>query len=66
MTKIEVGFGAIVGDEDLAVLKRAHRAGIDVDVRVEFLQRTRKPRHSRKRPIEAAAIPCLEPKPLRQ
>src|SRR5262245_2625037 len=38
MTQIEVGFGAIVGDVHLAVLVRAHRARIDVDVGIELLQ----------------------------
>ncbi|KAF5027940.1 hypothetical protein DSECCO2_664250 [anaerobic digester metagenome] len=37
MTDIEVGFGAVVGNEDFAVLIRAHRAGIQVNVRIEFL-----------------------------
>jgi hypothetical protein len=36
--EVEVGLGAIVGDVDLAVLVRAHRSGIDVDVGVELLQ----------------------------
>ena len=36
--EVEVGLGAVVGDVDLAVLVRAHRAGIDVDVGVELLQ----------------------------
>ena len=36
--EVEVGLRAVVGDVDLAVLVRAHRAGIDVDVRVELLQ----------------------------
>ena len=39
MAEVEIGLGAVVGDEDLAVLERAHRAGVDVDVRVELLQR---------------------------
>src|SRR5581483_3647242 len=39
MSEIEVGFGAVVGDVDLAVLKRIHRAGVDVNVRVHFEQR---------------------------
>jgi hypothetical protein len=30
VAEIEVGFGAVVGDEDFAVLIRAHRARIDV------------------------------------
>ena len=36
---VEVGLGAVLGDEDLAVLERAHRARIDVQVRVELLGR---------------------------
>src|SRR5882672_1597143 len=36
MTEIEVGLGAVVGDVDLAVLERAHRARIHVDVRIEL------------------------------
>ncbi len=39
VTDVEVGLGAVVGDEDLAVLERVHRAGIDVEVRVELLHR---------------------------
>ena len=34
--EIEVGFGPVVGDIDLAMLKRAHGAGIDVQVRIKF------------------------------
>ncbi len=37
VTEIEVGLGAVIGDINLAVLKRAHRARIDVDVRIELL-----------------------------
>ncbi len=36
VTQVEVGLAAVFGDVDLAVLKRAHRAGVDVDVRVEL------------------------------
>ena len=36
--EIEVGFASIVGDEHLTVLVRVHRAGVDVDVRVQFLE----------------------------
>ena len=39
MTEVEVGLAAVVGDEHLAVLERVHRAGVDVDVRVELLHR---------------------------
>ena len=36
VTEIQVGFGAVLSDEHLAVLERAHRARIDVDVGVEL------------------------------
>jgi UDP-N-acetylglucosamine 2-epimerase (non-hydrolysing) len=36
VAEVEVGLGAVVGDEHLAVLERAHRARIDVDVGVEL------------------------------
>ncbi len=36
MAKVQIGFRAILGDEDFTVLEWAHRAGIDVDVRIEF------------------------------
>ncbi len=36
---IEVGLGAIVGDEDLTVLERVHRSRIDVEVRIQLLHR---------------------------
>ncbi len=38
MAEIEVGLGAVVGDEDLAVLVRRHRARIDVEIGVELAQ----------------------------
>ena len=43
MTKVKVGLGAIIRDVDLAVLVRAHRPRIDVDVRVELLNGDTKP-----------------------
>ena len=36
MTEVEIGFRAVIGDIDFAVLVRRHRAGIDVEVRVEL------------------------------
>ena len=36
VAQVQVGFGAVVGDEHLAVLERGHRAGIDVDVRIQL------------------------------
>ncbi len=34
---VEVGLGTVAGDEDLPVLERVHRAGIDVEVGIELL-----------------------------
>ena len=34
---VEIGLGAVLGHEHLAVLERAHRPGVDVDVRIELL-----------------------------
>ncbi len=39
MAQVEIGLGAVVGDEHLAVLKRAHGARIDVDIRVQLEHR---------------------------
>src|SRR5207302_668844 len=39
VTEVEIGLRPIVGDEDFAVLKRAHGAGVHVQVRIEFLTR---------------------------
>ena len=39
VAEVEVGLGAVVGDEDLAVLVGRHGPGIDVDVGVELHQR---------------------------
>ncbi len=38
MAEIEIGFRAVFGNEDFAVLEGAHGAGIDVKVRVALLQ----------------------------
>ena len=38
MAEIKVGFGTVLGDIDLAVLVGTHRAGIDIDIRVELLR----------------------------
>ena len=37
--QVEVGLGAIVGNENLAVLERRHGSGIDVEVWIKLLQR---------------------------
>ena len=38
MAEVEVGLGAVVGDEHLAVLVGRHRARIDVEIGVELAQ----------------------------
>ena len=38
MAQIQIGLGAVIGDEDLAVLERAHRPRIDVQVWVQLAQ----------------------------
>src|SRR6476660_3283209 len=38
MPEIEVGLRAIVGNEDLAVLVRRHRSGVDVEIGIELAQ----------------------------
>src|SRR6516165_12369558 len=37
VAEVEIGFGAIVGYEDFAMLKRAHGPGVHVEVGIEFL-----------------------------
>ena len=37
MAKVEIGFGTVIRDVDLTVLKRIHGAGIDIQIRVELL-----------------------------
>src|SRR5262249_3902506 len=39
VTEVEIGLGAVVGDEDLAVLVGGHRPRIDVEVGVEVHDR---------------------------
>jgi hypothetical protein len=41
VAQIQIRLRAVIGDVDLAVLVRAHRPGVDVDVRVELLQGNR-------------------------
>ena len=38
VAEVEVGFSAVFGDENFAVLKRTHRAGIDVEIRIALLK----------------------------
>ncbi len=39
VTEVEVGLSAVVGDEDLTVLARVHRARIDIEVGIELAHR---------------------------
>src|SRR5690606_38285232 len=39
VAEVEVGLGTVVGDVDLAMLERAHRARVDVDVGVQLHHR---------------------------
>ena len=41
MAQVEIGFAAVVEHVDLAVLVGAHRARIDVDIRIELLHADR-------------------------
>src|SRR5256884_9985816 len=43
MAEVEIGLCAVVGHVDFAVLKRGHRAGVDVDVGIELLNRDLEP-----------------------
>jgi hypothetical protein len=38
VTEVQIGLTTVLGDEHLTVLEGVHRAGIDVDVRIELLQ----------------------------
>jgi hypothetical protein len=38
VAEVEVGLGAVFGDEDFAVLERAHRAWINVQIRIALLK----------------------------
>ena len=38
MAEIEIGLRAVIQDVNLAVLKRIHRSGIDVQIGIEFLE----------------------------
>ena len=36
---VEIGLGAVLGDEHLTVLEGVHRAGVDVQIRIQLLHR---------------------------
>ena len=43
MTKVQIGFRTVIGHKDLTMLIGVHGAGIDVDIRIEFLVEHPKP-----------------------
>src|SRR5207302_7405734 len=55
--EVEIALGAVLGNEHLAVLERAHGARVDVDVRIELDHPDLESRASRIAPSEAEAIP---------
>ena len=67
VAEVEIGLRAVVGDEDFAVLERAHGARIDVEVRIEFLQRDFEPA-AFEQAADATRPRCLSParKPRRR
>ena len=67
MAEIEVGLGAVIGDEDLAVLIGAHRARIDIEIRVELAQPHPEPaRLQAARRAPPPTSPCRERRPRRR
>ena len=66
VAEVQVGFGAVVGDVHLAVLERAHRARIDVDVRVELHHRQRCRALRGWPPARRPRCPCQARKPRRR
>ena len=37
VTQVEIGFGAVIGDKHLTMLKGIHGAGINIQVGIQFL-----------------------------
>ena len=57
VAEVEVGLGAVVGDEDFAVLEGRHGAGSTLRYGSNFIRLTLRPRLSSRQPMEAAASP---------
>ena len=60
VAEVEVRLGAVLGHEDLAVLVGRHRAGIDVDVRVELLEADAEPAGDEQSPDRRGGDPLSE------
>ena len=58
--EVEVGLGAVLGDEHLAVLVGRHRAGVDVDVRIELLKADAQPACDEQAPDRRGRDPLAE------
>jgi hypothetical protein len=61
VAEVEVGLGAVVEHEHLAVLERVHRPRVDVHVGVELLERDAEPAGAEERPSDAVVIPLPRP-----
>ncbi len=57
---VQVGLGSVLGDEDLAVLERAHRSRIDVQVGVELLRADGEPARFQQAPERRRDDPLAE------
>ena len=57
---VEVGLGAVLGDEDLAVLERVHRSGVDVEVGVQLLHGDAQPSAGEQRAQRTGGQPLAE------
>ena len=67
MAEVEVGLGAVVGDEHLAVLVGRHRARIDVEIGVELAQPHRiAARLQQRAERRRSQDPCQARKPRRR
>ena len=60
VAEVEVGLGAVLGDEHLAVLVGRHRSRIDVDVGIELLQRDGQPAGDEQTPDRGRRDPLAE------
>ena len=61
VTDVQIGLRAVLSNEDLTVLKGIHRAGVDVDVRIQLLHHDAEPAS----PQKTAQAGCCEPLPKR-
>jgi hypothetical protein len=57
MAEVEIGFRAVIGHENLAMLEGRHRAGIDVEIGVELAQADGEAARLQERPSAAEASP---------